>query len=343
MFSALSWYSDLNHLQIGPRPLHVCFKPLSKHVSEPLRCHLISLGLDMRRRDFIGLLGGAVPVVATARNASGLTATKTAVIGATVSSAFPDGTNTGVSPGTVLTASPYIAARAPGQIISGKDITGGVDILASNVTVQNCKIFAGAEANWIVSIADGLDGVVLKNCEIYGAGSTATSQNAGVYVKGDSNVIFDAVNVHHVGHGIDVSGGPVVIKNSYIHDLKAASTSHYDCVYCGGNNGAAFSLLIENSRLLNTNNTQTAALFIENYFGKIHDITVTGCHLGGGGYTTYCNATPNNGAGGAFVSASYTNNAFTKGVYGYISFRNCNPVFTGNYDFATGIPIKWRS
>src|SRR4029079_17938031 len=34
------------------------FLPLSKHAFEPLRCPLLSLGADMRRRDFLGVLGG---------------------------------------------------------------------------------------------------------------------------------------------------------------------------------------------------------------------------------------------------------------------------------------------
>jgi Uncharacterized protein conserved in bacteria (DUF2130) len=35
------------------------FRPLSKYSFEPLRCRLLSLGSDMRRRKFITLLGGA--------------------------------------------------------------------------------------------------------------------------------------------------------------------------------------------------------------------------------------------------------------------------------------------
>src|SRR5713101_9854238 len=35
------------------------FQPLSKCSFEPLRCRLLSLGAEMRRREFITLLGGA--------------------------------------------------------------------------------------------------------------------------------------------------------------------------------------------------------------------------------------------------------------------------------------------
>jgi hypothetical protein len=41
-----------NHFDAG-------FSPLSKHPFEPIQCHLLSLGADMRRREFITLLGSA--------------------------------------------------------------------------------------------------------------------------------------------------------------------------------------------------------------------------------------------------------------------------------------------
>jgi hypothetical protein len=34
-------------------------KPLSKHSFEPIRCPILSLGVGMRRREFLGVLSGA--------------------------------------------------------------------------------------------------------------------------------------------------------------------------------------------------------------------------------------------------------------------------------------------
>jgi len=54
---------------------------------------------------------------------------------------YPNATNTGVSAGTKLT--PYsgnLNISTPGEVVSGLIISNGVQIEASNVTLENCII-----------------------------------------------------------------------------------------------------------------------------------------------------------------------------------------------------------
>jgi hypothetical protein len=262
---------------------------------------------------------------------------------------YPNATNTGVPAGTVLKSSGPLGLRTPGQVVSGLDITGGVDIGASNVTLENCVIHVADPAtDWMVSVRGNLSGVVIRNCEIIGPGLSATSQNAGIYIIDSSQVTISAVNIHQAGHGIDVSGGPVVVENSYIHDLNAASSSHYDGIYFGGGSAPNFSLQIRNNTIINRN-AQTSAIFIENYFGPINDISVKNNLLVGGGYTVYLvSNTQSNGGGGqggAVSNVSYTNNHIGSGYYGFTDFSGpYHPFYAGNVNdgavLAAALPVS---
>ena len=131
-----------------------------------------------------------------------------------------------------------------------------------------------------------------------------------------------------------MSGGPVVVENSYIHDLNAASSSHYDGIYYGGGSGANFSLHIQNNTIINSND-QTSAIFIENYFGAVNNVTVNNNLLVGGGYTVYLvSNTQSNGGGGQggpVSNVSYTNNDLGTGQWGYADFAGpYQPAYTGN-------------
>ena len=87
-------------------------------------------------------------------------------------SIYPNASNTGVQPGVSLTThNGSMTLNTPGQVVSGLIITGGVQITASNVTLENCIIEIPASGNWNIGVAAGLTGVVIKNCEIIGAGS----------------------------------------------------------------------------------------------------------------------------------------------------------------------------
>ena len=241
---------------------------------------------------------------------------------------YPNATNTGVQAGTNLTTyNGQLTLSTPGQVVSGLIITGGVEITASNVTLKDCIIEVPNNANWNVGIAGGLTGVVLQNCEIVGAGTSGTLGSYGIYVRGNSQVTINAVNMHDVGQGLVLNDGQVTLENSYIHDLNAGSGTHYEDVgYFGDAKSSTFSLNIQNNTLINQRN-QTASVFLQNYFGGLNNITVNNNVLVGGDYTIYVDGS----ASSAPVSnVSITNNHMGAGIYGITDFMKSSPVYTGN-------------
>ena len=112
-------------------------------------------------------------------------------------SLYPNATNTGVQAGVNLTThSGSLTLSTPGQVVSGLIITGGVQITASNVTLENCIIEVPASAPWDVGVNGGLTGVNIENCEIVGAGTAGPEGSMGIYVEGDSQVTINAINMH---------------------------------------------------------------------------------------------------------------------------------------------------
>ena len=241
---------------------------------------------------------------------------------------FPDATNTGVPAGTTLRSSGGLTLSTPGQVVSGLNINGNVNIHASNVTLENCIIHVTDPTQFAaVAVLGGLTGVVIKNCTIIGPGSSATTQFYGVDVLGNSQVTVDSCNISQVAHGVQVSDGQVVVENNYIHGLNSVGSSHYEDIFFGGSSNPNFSLLIQHNSLINENGW-TASVFLQNYFGPVKNVTVNDNLLVGGGYTVYDDSTRSGGPGS---NVSFTNNHMGKGQYGYTYFMGSdNPVYTGN-------------
>jgi hypothetical protein len=85
---------------------------------------------------------------------------------------YPDPSNTGVPSGVPLGASGPLTITQPGTVVSGLEVTGTIDVLASNVTIENTRVIQNASCgpinacgNSAIEIASGLSGVVIKNVE----------------------------------------------------------------------------------------------------------------------------------------------------------------------------------
>ena len=243
-------------------------------------------------------------------------------------SLYPDAATTGVQAGTNLTThSGALTLSTAGQVVSGLVITGGVQITASNVTLENCIIEVPSSSPWDIGIAGGLTGVTLENCEIIGAGSAGPVGSYGIYVQGNSQVTINSVNMHDVGQGLVLNDGQVTLENSYIHDLHAGSGTHYEDIgYFGAAKSSTFSLNIQNNTLINENN-QTAVVFLQNYFGALSNVTVNNNILVGGDYTVYSDGSATSNP---VNNISFTNNHMGAGIFGVTDFMKNTPVYTGN-------------
>lgn len=233
----------------------------------------------------------------------------------TTTNGWPDASSTGVPAGVTLTPSGDLVITQAGAVITGLDIKGTVWIDAPNVTLENCKITAASFA--VVQIKQGATGVVVQNCEINGVGTNNDGSNG---ISGQGTFIGN--NIYNVENGINVQGSSV-IKDNYIHDLKASGSPHYDGIQI---DGGVSNVSISHNTVIN-DYSQTSALMIDNYFGPISNISADNNLLVGGGFTVYSDA---QFSGGSITGVSFTNNHMGSGYWGATDFNLNSPTYTGN-------------
>ncbi|MGY2935008.1 hypothetical protein ACVWZ6_004610 [Bradyrhizobium sp. GM6.1] len=249
-----------------------------------------------------------------------------AAAGATESAiSFPDDTNTGVVDKARLKASGPIITSEDEQIIRELDISGTVQINHNAVRIENCRITAAAFS--VVTVADGVTGAVVQNCEINGVGS-GNDGSCGISGHGT----FTGNNIYNVENGFSLAGNATIIENNYIHDLKASGAPHYDGIQIDGN---VSEVTITHNTIINNHN-QTSAVMIDNWAGPISDIVVDSNRLIGGAYTVYSDGRLGTGR---ISNVSFTNNRMGRGLYGYRAFSRNAATWKGNLDDASGRPI----
>ena len=244
-------------------------------------------------------------------------------------SVFPNATNTGVQAGTKLTAATSNTISKSG-VYSGLIFTGTVSITASNVTLENCLIIGQTGDQEEILVSGNVSNVLIQNDEIAGAGTSGKEGSMGIYVSDNSQVTINAVNIHDVAAGVEMSDGQVTLENSYIHNLNGGSGSHIDGVFYGGGGSSNFSLLVENNTIIN-DNSQTDAVMIQNIFGAVNNVTITNNLLYSGGYVVYSDGSKTSAP---ITNVSYTNNDMGAGpgFFGYTDFVDNNPTYSGNVD-----------
>jgi hypothetical protein len=225
--------------------------------------------------------------------------------------AFPDATNTGVPPGTVLTNTSGRTITTNGLTINAENISGTLTIQANNVTVQNCKLNGGG-ANYGIQIRDdlGFGNLTVKDCEIFNAQNCIAS--AGLVQR---------CNIYNMENGVNFFG-PTIMEDCYLHDFGWTGSPHYDGTEC---NGGGNHTIRHNTIILNFN--FTGCVQFNNFFAGVSNCSITGNYLEGGSYVIYNDASqgPQPIVGSTMV---YRNNSIKlRGAFGAVFERDCTVDF----------------
>ena len=195
-------------------------------------------------------------------------------------SGWPSASTTGVPAGTSLTKSGALNITTPGTVLDGRDISGGVQVRAANVTIKNSKVTGRIE------VFQGSTNTMIQRVEIIGPGvSSPDSDRPGI---ASYDFTCDGCNIHGWGKGVYADQN-VVIKNSWIHDLPVFGDpgnggSHNEPILAIG----AKNLTIVGNRLdAGTQGNFSAALALYSQGSQTQNALVQGNLFNGGGYCLY--------------------------------------------------------
>lgn len=222
---------------------------------------------------------------------------------------YPDDATTGVQAGVSLVKVPSERTSGPGwsydnqdgvvvtgdgAILSGLDISNGIEVKASNVTISNVRVTTSGDW-WGIGLYHA-NNVTILHTEI----SSPYKTGAGRLEVGIKDVYGDAIgtkvvatDVWHTSTGIQFNNG--LIQDCYIHDMGYLSGDHLNGTT--SNAGSDQLLTIAHNTIFNDYD-QTDAISLFEDFGAQQNALIANNLLAGGGYTIYGGAN----AGGAATS-----------------------------------------
>lgn len=210
---------------------------------------------------------------------------------------YPDGTNTGVPSGTALAVvTGNVALTTPGQVYTGQDVHGCLEVHADNVTIRNTRISGG---NCQFALLNQGTGLTIVDSEVNCAETAHTA-------IGSSDLTATRVDVHGCENGFNISGR-VTVQDSWVHDLYAPAGAHTDGAQL---NQGAEAVVFQHNTIVSPSPGGTAAIIMWNEGDpQNHDVTITGNLLAGGAWTLYC---PRSDSTGVRV----VGNRISPGVFG---------------------------
>lgn len=192
----------------------------------------------------------------------------------------PGPTNTGPTNPERLVKTNTFTVTKDGAVIENVDVTGYINIKASNVTIRNFRVTAARDTYYPIRIFDGFTNVVLEDGEINGSG-VALANILGV------NYTARRLNIHHSGADGLKGISNTNVEKCWIHHLGMMLGAHADGIQISrGSNfrivGNNFDMPIDEPGTLSN-----ATVFIKPDLGNIENVLIDGNWLNGGNYTIY--------------------------------------------------------
>jgi len=205
---------------------------------------------------------------------------------------YPDATCTGVPAGTALTAvSGDLTVTTDNTVVSGKNVSGCIEVMAVGVTVKNSKAKCIETANNTRARDPANPRLTVQDSEV------DCGNRLGSTAIGDRNINVYRTNIHGCENGFDMDSDSI-IQDSYIHDLfnSVDGDPHTD----GLQSGVGSNLTIDHNTFYgfdagckwpnngSCNGTSAVNVFNAASGPAVHDTTVSNNLLAGGAYTLYC-------------------------------------------------------
>jgi uncharacterized protein DUF4082 len=270
---------------------------------------------------------------------------------------FPDASNTGPrKSASALAAVPgkvtggkgwhydsrgWIEVDGNGAVLDGLNLSHGIDITASDVTIRNVRVSETGE-----SFGIGLRHT--KNVTIEDSDIFSPQTGSGRLMVAIKDIYSDSSGLKilrndmwNTSTAVEIDAG--LVQDNYIHDLALTGGDHINGTTSNASDGS--TLTLRHNTVLNKYQ-QTDAISLFEDFGVQANRVIDDNLMAGGGYTLYGGANP---GGAATSNIKITNNRFSKlyfphgGYFGPVTAfdqHGSGNVWSGNVWDDSGAPVN---